>query len=404
VHCGVRARIAESPRMRSLPRSGSSARSIDITRRTPVESNSVHPWSGVTIAIILAGASVASAQTPVQGSTQSVPHTFASADLVSDVPGTTPHVDPALVNAWGVACSNDFEWVADAGTGKISIIDRQGNASKVHIFLPSRPLATEPPAPTGIVINSTHSFYMMEQGLIAPAYLLVATEEGTIAGWNPGFGTQKAFTVVDNVHQSASYKGIALSNSGGVARLYATDFHNGRVDMFGNAFQPLPTSGLFVDPTLPPNYVPFGIQAVGDFIVVTYAYKTNPNDDDETEGAGLGIVSVFAPDGTFVKRLATGGDLNAPWGIAAVGSKFSGAADTIVIGNFGDGKMNVFHMGSGQSLGQLLNQRGQAIAVDGLWGIAVAPRAAGAAPTLFYAGGPADESHGVFGEVKPVQQ
>jgi len=367
-----------------------------------VEPKSVRPW--ITIAILFAGASVASAQSPVQGSAQSRPFDYERVDLVSDVAGLAPQLDPSMINAWGVACSSNYEWVADAGTGRISIVDSQGHVSKEHIVLPKRPLASEPPSPTGIVINTSANFYMLEGTVLAPAYVLAATEEGTIAGWNPAFGTQKAFTVVDNVHQSASYKGLAISNAGGIARLYATDFHNGRVDVFGNAFQPVSMTGQFVDPTLPAHYVPFGIQAVGDFIVVTYAYKTNPNDGDETAGAGLGIVSVFGADGTFVRRLATGGDLNAPWGIAAVSNKFSGAVDSVVIGNFGDGKLNLFHVESGRPLGQLMTPRGQPVEVEGLWGIVAAPRVAGDSPTLYFAGGPGDEAHGVFGAIKTVRQ
>jgi uncharacterized protein (TIGR03118 family) len=373
-----------------------------------VKSKSVHPsWNTLTIATILAGAtSIASAQSPLQGSSQSRPFDYARVDLVSDIPGTSaPQVDPALVNAWGVACSSHFEWVADAGTGQITVIDPRGNVKSRHITLPTRTLSGEPPAPTGIVLNTTIAgFYMAEHGIIAPAYLLVATEDGTIAGWNPAFGAPKAFTVVDSTHENASYKGLALSNSGGVARLYATDFHNGRVAMFGSAFQPLPTTGLFVDPTLPAHFVPFGIQAVGDMIVVTYAYKTNPDDGDETAGPGLGLVSVFNADGTFVRRLATGGALNAPWGIAQVSSKFSGAVDSVVIGSFGDGKLNLYGLGSGASLGQLKDARGQAIAIEGLWGIVAAPRLPGDSPELFFASGPGDESHGLFGAVKSAHQ
>jgi uncharacterized protein (TIGR03118 family) len=160
------------------------------------------------------------------------------------------------------------------------------------------------------------------------------------------------------------------------------------------------TAGGFVDPTLPAGYAPFGIQAIGGSIVVTFA-KQDAAAHDDVAGAGLGIVDVFDSSGHFVKRLVdAGGLLNAPWGLALAPANFGPFSNALLVGNFGDGKINAFDATTGAPMGTLTNAAGMPIAIDGLWGLAFG-NGINAQPTntLFFSGGPSDETHGVFGRI-----
>src|SRR5439155_20462376 len=157
--------------------------------------------------------------------------------------------------------------------------------------IPSPPNSTDTAAPTGLVLNPTGSFLMTQGGQVHPAYVLVSTENGTIAGWSPFFGTLNAFNVVDSTGKGAVYKGLARGHVSDGERLYATDFHNGAVDVFDHSFQPVIVAGAFVDPMLPDHYVPFGIQEVGGQLFVTYAFKALPDDDDDTASPARGLRS-----------------------------------------------------------------------------------------------------------------
>jgi uncharacterized protein (TIGR03118 family) len=118
-----------------------------------------------------------------------------------------------------------------------------------------------PNAPTGAVGNAGSSFLVGG----AAARFIFSTEEGKILAWQSGLGTQAQ--VVADLHDGAIYKGLALADG----RLYATDFHNGRVDVFDNSFGFVPLPGAFVDPGIPRGFGPFGIQEIGGDIYVSYA-------------------------------------------------------------------------------------------------------------------------------------
>ncbi|HZX89731.1 MAG TPA: TIGR03118 family protein, partial [Rudaea sp.] len=245
--------------------------------------------------------------------------------LVSDglVAAKNPTPDPNLINAWGLTFSaTSPAWVADNGTGLSTLYDGNGNILSLVVTIPS-PSAPTGGTPTGIVANVSTAATSFPVGGAASRFLFSA-EDGTILGWSGGTA---AIIAVDNsapppVGTSALYKGIALSAGGTGQLLYATDFHNGRVDAFKNTFAPatLP-AGAFTDPNLPAGYAPFGIQAIGGNIYVTYA-KQVPGSNDEAHGKGLGVVDVYDPNGVLLDRVATHGNLNAPWGIAMAPAGF----------------------------------------------------------------------------------
>jgi uncharacterized protein (TIGR03118 family) len=200
----------------------------------------------------------------------------------------------------------------------------------------------------------------------------------------------------------ASYKGLAIASSGGNPYLYAADFHNAKVDVYNGSFVLQAWTGAFVDPGIPDGFAPFGIQTLNGMIFVTYA-KQDADAADEVAGEGLGFVSAFGTDGSFLGRVASGDDLNAPWGLAwAPASGFGRFSGDLLVGNFGDGRINAYAWTSSgwEARGHLKTANHLPLAVDGLWGIGFGNGAnSGPTTTLYFAAGPDDEEHGLFGSI-----
>jgi uncharacterized protein (TIGR03118 family) len=204
---------------------------------------------------------------------------------------------------------------------------------------------------------------------------------------------------IDRSSLNAVYKGLAIGGNGRGHLLYATDFHNRRVDVFDGSFQVVNLPGAFTDPRLPPGFSPFGIQNVGGDIVVTFAER-EATGDDEMAGQGLGIVDLFDANGAFVQRIATRGQLNAPWGIALAPASFGRYGGALLIGNFGDGAINAYDVRTGNYMGELRGPDGRPLHVEGLWGLAFGNGVLGQKTnTLYFAAGPHDEAGGAYGMI-----
>jgi len=234
---------------------------------------------------------------------------------------------------------------------------------------------------------------------------LFATEPGRIFGWNPNVpvpSSRQAIVAVDRSAFGANYKGLAIDSTSEGGRLYAADFHNARIDVFDGRFNLLVYAfGAFVDPQVPHGFAPFGIQTIGSRVVVAYA-KQDAQAEDEVAGPGLGFVSVFDTSGSLLGRITNRNLLNAPWGIALAPANFGRFSGSLLIGNFGDGRITAFDLATLQPKGQLMGLNGNPIAIDGLWGIAFGNgSAAGPSNALFFAAGPGDEEHGLFGRLDP---
>jgi uncharacterized protein (TIGR03118 family) len=285
-----------------------------------------------------------------------------------------------------------------------TLYDGHGNKVSLVVQIPT-PSGASGGTPTGIVFNgstSATSFAVTAGVVTGPSKFLFATEDGVIAGWAPTVDANHAIVAVDNSGTTGVvYKGLALSAGGSGQLLYATDFHNGRVDVFDSTFVPVTLApGAFTDPHLPAGYAPFGIQAIGGDVYVTYAKQT-PGSDDEVDGPGLGVVDVYDPNGVFLARVATHGGLNAPWGIAMAPAGFGRFRNSLLIGNFGDGRINAYDPKNYTPLGQLRGPDRKPIRIDGLWGIAFGNGFADQpVNTLFFAAGPGDEAHGLYGRIE----
>lgn len=348
--------------------------------------------------------------------------TYAQRNLVSDGFVPAEHTDANLVNGWGITRGPTTPWwVSNNGTGTSTLYDGEGVARTLVVSVIGA--GGQPAAPTGTVFNGTTSFVVSSGGASAAARFLFASEDGTLSGWNPGVPppptSTKTVVAVDNSGAGAIYKGLAIAVSSAGPRLYATNFHAGTVEVYDGAFAPVSSPGAFVDPRLPAGFAPFGIQAIGDSIYVAYA-KQDDAKEDEVAGRGLGFVSAFDLDGRFLRRVASRGKLNAPWGLAmAPAAGFGRFSGRLLVGNFGDGSIVGFRLdedepgdddggmddggdmegGEGDG-GAYLTGKGGPITIDGLWGIGFGnDSAAGPSTTLFFAAGPDDEHHGLFGRI-----
>jgi uncharacterized protein (TIGR03118 family) len=323
-----------------------------------------------------------------------VPGTYKVTYLSSDVPGLATHTDPDLQNGWGIAEPPTGPWwVADNGTDKSTLYNADGSKRSLVVDIVNG-------APTGIVFNSTSAFSVSANGKTGAPAFIFASESGTISGWNPG--VDATHSVVGTLTAGAVYKGLALASRSGQPQLYATDFVGGKVDVFNSTWGAGTATGGFLDPNLPSGYAPFGIAAIGGNLIVTFA-KQEPGSNDELHHQGFGVVDEFDTDGNLVSRLATHGQLNAPWGIALAPAGFGPFGGDLLVGNFGDGHINAYARqsdGSWERAGGLRDATGRAIVIDGLWGIGFGNNGlAGPSTTLYFAAGPNDEADGMFGSI-----
>ena len=350
--------------------------------------------------VIVAGALCAAAVIAQAG-----PNRYQAQTLVSDVPGVAPNTDPHLVNGWGVAFNpKGFVWVADNGTGLATLYDGHGVPQSLVVTIPATP-SSDHGSPTGIVFNGSTDFAVTSGGKSGPAAFLFATEDGLIAGWAPSVAPTdaiQAYPPSGAPAPTAVYKGLALANTGSANFLYATDFVGGKIDVFDATFTKVTMPGGFVDPHLPKDFSPFNIQNIGGHLFVTYA-KHEAGENDETAGPGLGAVDEFDATGHLIRRIATHGKLNAPWGLALAPASFGKFAGDLLVGNFGDGTISAYDLGSAKFRGQLKGVDHHVLKIDGLWGMAfgndLKDQPSG---TLFAAAGPDDENHGSYNAITPA--
>lgn len=309
-------------------------------------------------------------------------------NLVTDDQTANPAqiTDPGLLNAWGLsyAPGGPF-WISSngAGTSTVYAVDPTTQATSIV------PLVVGIPGEgsvTGQVYNP------LGHGFQRDAFLFVS-EDGTVSGWKSGSTAMTLQTAVEG----NSYKGVAFGAIGSRGYLYAANFGTGAIDVYRqNRFAPM-LPGNFTDPTLPAGYVPFNVQTLGNTLYVAYAFK-EPGAGDETAGPGLGLVDAFDLKGNFLTRVATGGTLNAPWGMALAPSSFGAYAGDLLVGNFGDGRINIFDRATYHFLGQVTGTDGNPVSIDGLWAISPGGGGLGGSTGLLYfTAGPGDESHGLFG-------
>jgi len=326
-------------------------------------------------------------------------------------------VDPNLKNAWGVGetTSSQF-WISDNATGLSTTYVT--HATPPLITLGTR-VVTIPPAdpmtptgtPTGLVFNiasAAGAFKITKGTTTAAASFLFATEDGTIQGWSSAVDPANAIIAVPKppaLPSGAVYKGLAIATDSSTptptTRLYATNFHAGTVEVFDTNFMPVAPPLSFTDPHLPKGYAPFNIVPIGGKLVVTYAVQDADKHDD-VAGMSHGIVNIFDLNGKLLQRLIQHGQLNSPWGVVLAPATFGPLANTLLIGNFGNGHINAYNPTTGEFIDKVRDAHGQAILIDGLWNLSVGNNGSGGrSDTVYFTAGPNDEKDGLFGSLTP---
>jgi uncharacterized protein (TIGR03118 family) len=306
--------------------------------------------------------------------------------------------DADLVNAWGLALSPTSPlWVANNGTNTATIYT--GGINGAAVGKAALTVTIDGGAPTGQVFNDTTVFQLPVAGASpVPASFIFDSEDGDIQAWNRT-ATGTTAPVVAHV-DGAVFKGLAVWHTPFAPVLLAADFAGGHVLAFDGAFNPIALPDyLFRDPRLPRGYAPFNVMTVGDTVYVAYA-KQQAGSADEQDGPGLGIVDRYTHIGTIVKRIASHGPLNAPWGLAIAPASFGRFAGDLLVGNFGDGHISAYD--SDRFAGQLRDATNHPIAIDGLWDLLPGTANSGGVNTVWFSAGPDDESNGLVGQLIPI--
>jgi uncharacterized protein (TIGR03118 family) len=382
-------------------------------------------FPGAMIAALALGVTAAIADD--DGDSQGHRNTYAVTPLVADIAGNAAVLDTVLQNAWGVAFTPGASpfWVNDNVTGCSTLyagngttvplqvaIPLPGNivpSSACHPVDPNHPPAITPAAPTGIIWNPSAAFLV--PGTKLPALFIFATEDGTLSAWTGGLNpADNAVLAVDNsasptAADGAVYKGLVVGVNAKGVFLFATNFRAGTIDVFGpngpnGLFTAATTDGGFKDPGIPLGYAPFGIANIGGDLFVTYA-KQNPQRHDDVAGPGHGFVDVFDTDGHLLRRLASRGPLDSPWGVARASYAFGRFSGDILVGNFGNGRINVFDE-DGRFIDELHAADGKPLVIDRLWTLTLGGGRASSSDTLYFTSGPNDETHGLFGTITPA--
>jgi uncharacterized protein (TIGR03118 family) len=350
-------------------------------------------------------------------------NSYVVTNLVSDISGAASIFDPNLKNSWGVTFSPGASpfWIADNAVGLSTLYDGAGNIVNLVVTIPCPPFSPgqgsscpQTAAPSGLVWNPSSAFLVPNTGL--QASFIWATEDGTISAWTNGLvPADNAVLAVNNssnptVAAGAVYKGLVFGTNTNGNFLFATNFRSGKIEVYAPAnivshgmyVQVLPTcpQNCFQDPNIPVNYAPFGIENIDGDLFVTYA-KQDQFLHDPVHGVGNGFVDVFDTNGNLLRRFASNGTLNAPWGVARASFGFGPFSGQILVGNFGDGKINAFDS-DGNFLGMLNDATGQPISIDGLWKLTLGGGRNSSSNTLYFTAGPNGETDGLFGTIAPA--
>jgi len=343
--------------------------------------------------------------------------------VVSNIAGRAPMQDKVLQNAWGIAFSPSGSpfWVNDNVTGCSTLYKGDGTKVPLQVsiplpgnvvaptscqpFDPNNPPSITPAAPTGIIWNPSSGFLV--PGTTLSAVFIFATEDGTLSAWAGGSNATLAIdnSAIPTPADGAVYKGLAFGLTPTGAFLYATNFRAGTVDVFGptgsdGLFTRATAQGGFVDPEIPAGYAPFGIANIDGDLFVTYA-KQNGAKHDDVSGAGHGFVDVFDTEGHLLRRFASRGALNSPWGVTRASFAFGPFSGKILVGNFGNGRINAFDS-SGRFVDELEDVHGKPLVIDGLWTITLGGGRGSSSDTLYFAAGPDGETNGLFGTITPA--
>jgi uncharacterized protein (TIGR03118 family) len=330
-----------------------------------------------------------------------VTNNYRQTNLVSDLSGFAQVEDPLLVNPWGVAFSPTGPfWVTNEGShipfaySPATLYSGDVSGSPfvkipMNVTLPGY-------VPTGVVFNGSDDFSITAQdGTTGPARFIFVSITGNILAWKDGM----ANATFGSPHVFHAYSGLAIGNNGAGNFLYAAAFRDKKIDVIDKTFATVTLVGNFTDPGIPSDYMPFNIQNLGGKLYVEYA-QYDPFRQSAQSGPGKGYISVFDTNGNFLGRLISNGPLNSPWGVAIAPAGFGAFPGALLVGNYGDGRINAFNPTTGAFLGTLNDEAGNPIEIDELLSLNFGNGvSAGDTGTLYFSSGYGN--HGLFGSLKP---
>lgn len=307
--------------------------------------------------------------------------------LDSNLPGKAKHVDPLLVNPWGLAYGPGGPiWVSDEGTGWSTLYDGSGNKQSLEVIVPQAN-GTGFGTPTGIVYNGSTEFQIDTW----PSEFIFVTLDGSIQGWSH-FDPSTTLVAVNNSGKNASYTGLAVTSRTSGNVLFAANFNSGNVEMYDATFKLI---GTFRDPIVPSGVVPFGIQDINKQVYVAWA---------RADGGPGGLIDIYSEDGKLIKRLSHDSHLNQPWGMAMAPSNFGPLSNTLLVSNnTNSGTINGFNPTTGAYVGTI-TVNNKPLVITQVWGIEFGGGSASNGQTnqLFVtAGPPANNTDGYFGYIQP---
>jgi uncharacterized protein (TIGR03118 family) len=281
-------------------------------------------------------------------------------------------------------------WVSNNGSDSTTLY----HGATLGVPFSKVPLTVSIPdgAPTGQVFAGGSDF--MVGG--APAFFIFASEHGSIDAWQ-GALVPKTMALSVATVPGAIYKGLAISTGTGGSWLYAANFASGHIDVFNSMYVLQNWHDAFKDREIPDGYAPFNIQNLGGKLYVTYA-KRGPTGDD-VAGLGHGFVDVYSTTGHLLQRLVSRGRLDSPWGLQIAPAGFGRFGGDLLVGNFGNGRINAYSTRNGEYEGTLTGTNGKPIWIDGLWGLQFGNGVAGTPMTLLFSAGPDGEAHGLLGSL-----
>ena len=359
------------------------------------------PTVSVRRRLVLAGITVglaAALAVPI-GAAQAAPKDsrFDQVNVVSDLPGVAAIQDPLVQNAWGLALSPTSPvWVANNGSGTATLYS--GNGVTTPFAKVPLTVTITNGAPTGQVFNGGSSFVVGSPPAGGPARFIFDSQVGDVTGWNPAAAPTTA--LVGAHTPDAVYTGLALLQTANGPVLLGANFKHARIDVFNGSWHAVDVGDAFTDPDLPAGYAPFNVAVLGGAVYVAYA-KQSDEPDEEEAGHTLGFVDKYTDFGQTVQRIASRGNLNAPWGLAIAPTSFGKYAGSLLVGNFGDGKIGAY-TDSGEFLGFLRDGDNNVIAIDGLWALLPGTANTGGTNSVWFSAGPDDETHGLVGVLRPA--
>lgn len=338
---------------------------------------------------------------------------YTATNLVSNTSLYNPvNFDPNLIDGWGLAALPDSPWwISAQNTVSSPLYDARGRVEHLLVDIPcvtdpttgatTVPCPIPPGAvfepnnpgamsflagptgsgPTGIVGNVFPKAFEENGG---PAQFIFATLDGLIVAWNPANGTRAVveanrFLVPTPYPLGAppgtTYQGLAIAGPAWDPHLYATNLFGEveggvDVDVFDKNFKYVGSfaadSNIASLPGVEQPFGPYGIQAVGDKLYVTYYPPFFPSGNGIVDVCDLSISATSPTCRRIIDTTAEASPtVAAPWGIALAPDDFGPLSHKLLIGNVDDGLIHAFDPYNGTLIGTLNLKNGKPFAVPG---------------------------------------